>query len=189
MFASNRVLVYHSARLLSRGLTSNLTCGKPGTMLPKILVLEDSPERIEWLRRATAGRARVVWVRGVTSFRRLYLRLQSELRLVILDHDLGLSLARALEFNPRTGLYTSYSDPCRGGPKGLDGSDAASWLAVFGYEVPCPVWVWSWNVNPAKSMAQTLSDGGVKIVAQQPFEPRRGGSVILDCALGDFTDD
>ncbi len=157
-------------------------------MLPKILVLEDTYERVQWLRASVRGRARVVWARGVTSFRKLYTRFQDGTRLIILDHDLGLSRADALEFNSVTGLYTHHHDPCNDGPKGLSGADAASWLATFGWEIPCPVWIWSWNPGAAKDMLVTLAKGGVKVAVRQPFEGGRRDAEIVNASLREFSD-
>lgn len=150
-------------------------------MLPKILVLEDATERIDWLRQFTAGKARVVWALGVTSFRKLYGMLRDDLSLIILDHDLGLSRADALSFNPVTGIYTHHYDPCAGGPKNLDGTDAARWLATFGWEIPCPVLVWSWNLDPAKAMSADLVRARTKRVWQMPFE---ANSAMLRVLIG-----
>lgn len=118
-----------------------------------ILVLEDTYERIEWLRATVAGRARVVWARGVRAFQKLYHVCDTSITLVILDHDLGLSCVRE---RPATEGHL----PGTEGPRGLTGLDAADWLAENKCKVP--VIVWSFNPDGSKFMLSSLRKAGVE---------------------------
>lgn len=100
-------------------------------MKPPILVLEDMPERVEWLRARAQGHP-VVWAQTVTEFLALP-EWDGPIALVILDHDLDLAHGGEPKVNVGPG------------PDGLTGLDAAREMPW----VRCPVLVWS--VNPIKA--------------------------------------
>jgi DNA-binding NarL/FixJ family response regulator len=107
-----------------------------------IVVLEDTKPRIEWLEAVTGD---YVWAEDVnTFFGELDKRSGADVRLIILDHDLG-------GFDPQ--LLTFPRD--RNGMTGMDAVDQLPerWRHV-------PIIVWSINGPRAKEMVHRLRDRG-----------------------------
>lgn len=108
-----------------------------------ILVLEDSTERVDWLKGWAWQHGRIVWATGVRSFLKLAVLLRPRLGMVILDHDLGLT--------PGTnGQFDSW------GFTGLDAARQFSFTEV-------PALVWSCNFTAAQAMQDALVANGVAV--------------------------
>lgn len=110
-----------------------------------IVVLEDSEERVTWLKKVLPQYKILAFV-DVASFVKAVTESLTDLKLVIFDHDLGHS-------RPPDGMYSSENDMLlRYDEDGKTGHDAA-------HEVPkfdVPALVWSHNVSGRKSIAMTL---------------------------------
>lgn len=111
---------------------------------PVILVLEDMPARVRWLREQVPE-ADIRWSTTVADFLGGWVAPD----LVILDHDLGGV--------PRDGLASRDA-------AGLTGMDAAERMPGPG----CPVVIWSVNPVHAPEMAWVLMRRGVR-AAHVPF--------------------
>lgn len=111
----------------------------------KIVVLEDSPERIDQLKKWFPNEE-IAWYTNVKSFLEETWPIQADLvKLIIFDHDLGSFKYEQGEIQ-EDGLL-AYD------PDGKSGHDAARELEASIY---CPVLVWSYNTQGAKNIAQAL---------------------------------
>lgn len=108
-------------------------------------VLEDMNMRVDWLKE-TAPPCDIVWSTCVQDFLDKFEEESRDIRLIILDHDLGLD-------NDDKDGYT----PDRNGQCGAD--------VVRELEnVPCPVLVWSINMVAAPEMVSSLKDKNISAV-------------------------
>lgn len=116
-----------------------------------VLVLEDTPSRINWLReRATSYGATVHSTAIVKEFLTLYqMHAKSDVRAIVLDHDLGGYL-----------MPVSFQDP-----DGLDGIDAVEQMPF----INAPVLIWSSNDDESPRMEQLLRGRGFNPVSRQPW--------------------
>ena len=114
-----------------------------------IIVLEDSPERVDWLRRNFSD-VTILWATTVDRFSRL-IESTSDVRLVILDHDLGQD-----------------DETWPLDPTGKNGMDA---IRCLGTNTHHPFVVWSINTVEGPRMISELESLGA-IARWIPF----GGS-------------
>ena len=128
-------------------------------MKAPILVIEDMPERVEWLRARAQGH-RVVWAETVTEFLALP-EWGGPIALVVLDHDLDLAHGGEPKVNVGPG------------PDGLTGMDAAERMPA----VSCAVLVWSINPVRAPDMVRHLRQRGLRAVGL-PFSARAMGLTV-----------
>ena len=133
-----------------------------------VFVLEDTKPRIEWLEAWVTQD--YVWAEDVNSFfSELEKRQDDEVRLIVLDHDLG-------GFDPD--LLTFPRD-CNG----MCGMDAADQLPERWQHVP--IIVWSINGPRAKEMVLRLKDRGFAAehlpFNNAPYSPlRRAMQIVLE---------
>ena len=111
-------------------------------MKPCFVVLEDSPERVEWLKEAFPD-VRVVWAEEVNPFLQAVEKEEKSgaLKAIIMDHDLG--------------FYSRANDH---DDEGYDGSDAANFLELKNWDTP--ILIWSMNPSGANRMAAILKEKG-----------------------------
>lgn len=119
-----------------------------------ILVLEDSLDRVEWLRKHMPETQLVLHATSVVDFEAKLGETKGKLDLIILDHDLGHAPP-----TPYVVDSDSYDE------NGQTGYDAA--LAVP-HDIACPVLVWSMNHSAAKRMYEALVERGI-VAALLPF--------------------
>lgn len=117
--------------------------------LPLVIVLEDSPKRVQSLVKRFPN-VEIIWTKTVSEFfDALRTADNSRLRLLILDHDLGLEgEQRAVSIDD--GAYES-------GMHAVDGMSPA-WQSV-------PIIVWSVNTPRAQEMVRRLREKGFIAVA------------------------
>ena len=120
---------------------------------PDIIVLEDTIERVKWLR-ATFPDVAVRWAKDVPAFLR---ELRRPGALLVLDHDLG-----DRDYTPAE--YDAY---------GLTGMDAARACGT-----DTPVVVWSANPVWGPRMRAFLVDRGVPVV-QYPFRAELNMALVI----------
>lgn len=106
------------------------------------VVLEDSPERVEWLKGAFPD-IRIVWAEEMNPFLQAVEKEEKSgaLKAVIMDHDLG--------------FYSHANDR---DDEGYDGRDAAQFLNLRDYDIP--ILIWSMNSSGASAMAAILKEKG-----------------------------
>jgi CheY-like chemotaxis protein len=116
-----------------------------------ILVLEDNPLRIQWLRRMVRGRADVLWTDNVPDF---LATLEIDPNLVLLDHDLGTYFdgRDAADHLYYTGPIIVWSANSTKGPKMVD------ILEERGLDV-LPVWMPFGSPELPHIIRRTLRDG------------------------------
>lgn len=123
-----------------------------------IVVLEDSHERVEWLRKAVAPLKveHYVRVEPFVAAVEHYVRYK-QIALVIFDHDLG--------HYPPAGSGGMYAGPPEANfdTDGRNGAHAAALVVRF----EAPALVWSWNTDGRARIATTLDreDKATKILA------------------------
>ena len=129
------------------------------------VVLEDTPERVEWLKGAFPD-VRVVWAEEVDPFLRAVQKEEKAgtLKAVIMDHDLG--------------FYDHANDRDN---EGQDGRDAAQLLELRDWDMP--IIIWSMNPSGASRMAGILQDKGYSNVKKSMYIARGVIQNLLDTAL------
>ena len=116
-----------------------------------IMVLEDTMERIKWLQNWVT--ADVEWAWDVADFfDRLRIREPENVRLILLDHDLGAYSAGD------SGLKIEINDTFPKDMNGMCGMDAADQLPLRWKDVP--IIVWSINTPRAQEMVHRLTERG-----------------------------
>lgn len=135
-----------------------------------VIALEDSPDRVKWLRAAVAP-LQVVAHASVAAFVRdvAHYARYKQIALVVFDHDLGNM--------PPMGAGGMYAGPPAPNydPDGKTGLDAAIEVEPFN----APALVWSWNKEGRKRIGGEL-DGKATHIRLIPFS----ADVQLAAAIG-----
>ncbi len=125
----------------------------------KFLVLEDTRERVTWLRNVVGGHADIVYSDNVLEFCELAEDLDpAEVAAVVFDHDLPLNVSK-----PKGTTFVTPKD--LGDSNGLTGADAAKRVVTF----DVPHLVWSCNDTGARTIRDNLRVRGVQDIEVVPF--------------------
>lgn len=125
-------------------------------MTKVVLVLEDSPDRVEWLTKIVSPTPVEHHESVVPFVEALRTRAANDtLAMVVFDHDLG--------HMPPDGMYGGFA-MANYDRDGLCGADAAVSAPAF----DAPALVWSWNSDGAKRIVAEL-DGKAEVVCRSPF--------------------
>ena len=132
--------------------------------MASILVLEDMIERITWLEQACALlNVKIIWEKTVKGFLRVLESAEaSEIRVIILDHDLG-----AMTFEDSSILDSNSTFPVD-----EDGSTGMTAVNEMKGLKDVPVVVWSINPPASQQMVQKLLENGYA-AASLPFSSKR----------------
>lgn len=116
-----------------------------------VLVLEDSVERVTWLRAVLAGTGLDIEVHDtVAPFVAAVSCRRDRLALVVFDHDLGHLPPQDLQDGVGLPRLANYD------VDGKTGEDAAKAVGPL----PCPALVWSWNTRGRVAIGRALRDHG-----------------------------
>lgn len=134
-------------------------------MKASFVVLEDTPERVEWLKGVMPD-VHIVHAEEVSPFLQAVEKEEraGRLKAVIMDHDLG-----------------SYNHRNDRDNEGHDGRDAASFLNLRDYDIP--ILIWSMNPSGASAMAAILKEKGYGNVWKAMFIAKGTIFSLLEKAL------